>query len=151
MLLRKAAVNNTMIDLQIPDMPWNGKALLREVQSHPWKNSVYHLSFFAVKAQDAVEVGVTLNFIGEPTGVKNDGGILNTEVNEVTVKCKAVDIPESIDVDVSGLGLGDSLTVADLVLPAGAVVAGDQTQTIATVLQGRNADGESTVTTAAVG
>ncbi len=151
MLLRKAAVNNTMIDLQIPDMHWNGKALLREVQSHPWKNSVYHLSFFAVKAQDAVEVGVTLNFIGEPTGVKNDGGILNTEVNEVTVKCKAVDIPESIDVDVSGLGLGDSLTVADLVLPAGAVVAGDQTQTIATVLQGRNADGESTVTTAAVG
>ncbi|MFZ4677967.1 MAG: 50S ribosomal protein L25/general stress protein Ctc [Nodosilinea sp.] len=151
MLLRKAAVNNTMIDLQIPDMPWNGKALLREVQSHPWKNSVYHLSFFAVKAQDAVEVGVTLNFIGEPTGVKNDGGILNTEVNEVTVKCKAVDIPESIDVDVSGLGLGDSLTVADLVLPAGAVVAGDQTQTIATVLQGRNADGESTVTTAVVG
>ena len=96
-------------------------------------------------------MGVTLNFIGEPTGVKNDGGILNTEVNEVTVKCKAVDIPESIDVDVSGLGLGDSLTVADLVLPAGAVVAGDQTQTIATVLQGRNADGESTVTTAAVG
>jgi large subunit ribosomal protein L25 len=151
MLLRKAAVNNTMIDLQIPDMPWNGKALLREVQSHPWKNSVYHLSFFAVKAQDTVEVGVILNFIGEPTGVKNDGGILNTEVNEVTVKCKAVDIPESIDVDVSGLGLGDSLTVADLVLPAGAVVAGDQTQTIATVLQGRNADGESTVTTAAVG
>ncbi len=150
MLLRKAAVNNTMIDLQIPDMPWNGKALLREVQAHPWKSSVYHLSFFAVKAQDAVEVGVTLNFIGEPTGVKNDGGVLNTEVNEVTVKCKAIDIPETIDVDVSSLGIGDSLTVADLVLPAGAVVAGDQTLTIATVLQGRNADGESTVTTAVV-
>ncbi|HSM84000.1 MAG TPA: 50S ribosomal protein L25/general stress protein Ctc [Nodosilinea sp.] len=148
-LLRKAAVNNTMIDLQIPDMPWNGKALLREVQAHPWKKTVYHLSFFAVKAQDAVEVGVALNFVGEPVGVKNDGGVLNTEVNEVTVKCKAIDIPESIDVDVSGLGLGDSLTVADLVLPEGAVVAGDQTQTIATVLQGRNADGESTVTTAA--
>ena len=146
LLLRKAAVNNTMIDLQIPDMPWQGKALLREVQSHPWKNSVYHLSFFAVKAQDAVEVGVTLNFVGEPTGVKNEGGVLNTEVNEVTVKCKAIDIPESIDVDVSGLGIGDSLTVADLVLPEGAVVAGDQTQTIATVLQGRNADGESTAT-----
>ncbi len=146
LLLRKAAVNNTMIDLQIPDMPWQGKALLREVQSHPWKSSVYHLSFFAVKAQDAVEVGVTLNFVGEPTGVKNEGGVLNTEVNEVTVKCKAIDIPESIDVDVSGLGIGDSLTVADLVLPEGAVVAGDQTQTIATVLQGRNADGESTAT-----
>ncbi|MBE9108513.1 50S ribosomal protein L25/general stress protein Ctc [Nodosilinea sp. LEGE 07298] len=142
MLLRKAAVNNTMIDLKIPDMPWNGKALLREVQAHPWKNSLYHLSFFAVKAQDMVEVGVALNFVGEPTGVQNDGGVLNTEVNEVTVKCKAIDIPEVINVDVSGLGVGDSLTVADLVLPEGAMVAGDQTQTVATVLQGRKAESE---------
>ncbi|MGG6237180.1 50S ribosomal protein L25/general stress protein Ctc [Nodosilinea sp. AN01ver1] len=153
MLLRKAAVNNTMIDLKIPDLSWNGKALLREVQSHPWKNLVYHLSFFAVKAQDAVEVGVALNFIGEPTGVQNEGGVLNTEVNEVTVKCKAIDIPETIDVDVSGLGVGDSLTVADLVLPEGAVVAGDQTQTVATVLQGRMAeptgDGDSPTAAAA--
>ncbi|MBW4463050.1 MAG: 50S ribosomal protein L25/general stress protein Ctc [Nodosilinea sp. WJT8-NPBG4] len=142
MLLRKAAVNNTMIDLKIPDMPWNGKALLREVQAHPWKNTVYHLSFFAVKAQDFVEVGVALNFVGEPTGVKDDGGVLNTEINEVTVKCKAIDIPEVIEVDVSGLAVGDSLTVADLVLPEGAVVAGDQTQTIATVLQGRMVEDE---------
>jgi large subunit ribosomal protein L25 len=143
MLLRKAAVNNTMIDLQIPDMSWNGKALLREVQSHPWKNSVYHLSFFAVKAQDAVEVGVSLNFVGDPVGVRDDGGVLNTEVNEVTVKCKAIDIPESIDVDVSGLAVGDSLTVADLPLPDGAVVAGDQSQVVATVLQGRKVEGEA--------
>ncbi|MGF1566512.1 MAG: 50S ribosomal protein L25/general stress protein Ctc [Nodosilinea sp.] len=143
MLLRKAAVNNTMIGLAIPDLAWNGKALLREVQSHPWKNLVYHLSFFAVSAQDAVEVGVVLNFVGEPAGVRDGGGVLNTEVNEVTVKCKAVDIPESIDVDVSALAVGDSLTVADLILPAGAVVAGDQTQTIATVLQTRKADGET--------
>lgn len=141
MLLRKAAVNNTMIDLTIPDMPWNGKALLREVQTHPWKNMVYHLSFFAVKAQDAVEVGVTLNFVGEPVGVKNGGGVLNTETNEVTVKCKAVDIPESIDVDVSGLEVGDSITVADLPLPEGAEIAGDQALIIATVLQGRRAEG----------
>ncbi|MFH7242692.1 MAG: 50S ribosomal protein L25/general stress protein Ctc [Spirulina sp.] len=136
LLLRKVAINNTMIDINVPDMPWSGKALLREVQTHPWKNLVYHLSFFAVKAQDAVEVGVTLNFVGEPVGVKDGGGMLNTEVNEVTVKCKVVDIPEVIDVDVSGLAVGDALTVADLNLPEGAVVAGDQSQIIASVLQG---------------
>lgn len=142
-LLRKAAVNNTMIDLKIPDIDWNGKALLREVQSHPWKNSVYHISFFAVKAQDAVEVGVALNFVGEPAGVKSGGGVLNTEVNEVTVKCKAIDIPEIINVDVSHLEVGDSITVADLVLPEGAVVAGDQTQTVAAVLQTRKAESDT--------
>lgn len=140
MLLRKAAVNNTMIDLKIPDQSWTGKALLREVQSHPWKNLVYHLSFFAVKAQDEVEVGVVLNFVGEPAGVRNEGGVLNTEINDVTVKCKAVDIPESIDVDVSGLGIGDSLTLADLVLPEGAEVVGEPEQAIATVLQARKAE-----------
>lgn len=136
LLLRKVAVNNTMIDINVPDMPWNGKALLREVQTHPWKNLVYHLSFYAVKAQDAVEVGVNLHFVGEPVGVKDGGGVLNTEVNEVTVKCKAVDIPEVINVDVSGLAVGDAITVADLDLPEGAVVAGDQKQIIASVLQG---------------
>ena len=136
LLLRKVAINNTMINITIPDLPWSGKALLREVQSHPWKNLVYHLSFFAVKAQDAVEVGVTLNFVGEPVGVKDGGGMLNTEVNEVTVKCKAVDIPEVINVDVSGLAVGDAITVADLNLPEGAVVAGDQQQIVASVLQG---------------
>lgn len=147
-LLRRASVNNTMITLQIPEISWTGKALLREVQSHPWKNLVYHLSFFAVKAQDEVEVEVGLNFVGEPKGVRLEGGVLNTELNEVTVKCKVMDIPESITVDVSNLGLGETLTVADLALPAGAVVAGDQHQAVATVLQSRKAEsqpGESTV------
>lgn len=49
-LLRQAVVNTTVIDLQIPDLPWQGKALVRQVQTHPWKSSLYHLSFFAVKA-----------------------------------------------------------------------------------------------------
>jgi large subunit ribosomal protein L25 len=139
-LLRQVAVNNTMIDLAIPDISWNGKALLREVQTHPWKNLTYHLSFFAVKAQDQVQVEVNLHFVGEPTGVRNEGGVLNTELNSVTVACKAVDIPEVLNVDVANLGLGDSLTVADIPLPEGAVIMGDAAQTVATVLQPRKAD-----------
>ncbi len=139
-LLRRAVVNNTMIDISIPDISWKGKALLREVQSHPWKNLVYHLSFFAVKAQDQVQVEVNLNFVGNPKGVREEGGVLNTELNSVTVACKAIDIPEIIDVDVSGLNLGETLTVADLNLPEGAEVVGESTQAVATVLQARKAE-----------
>ena len=47
-LLKKAAINNTLVDLNIPDIPWNGKAIIREVQAHPWKKTLYHLSFFSV-------------------------------------------------------------------------------------------------------
>ncbi|WP_052050728.1 50S ribosomal protein L25/general stress protein Ctc [Leptolyngbya sp. KIOST-1] len=140
MLLRKAAVNNTMIDLQIPDLSWNGKALLREVQAHPWKNALYHLSFFAVKAQDEVEVVVPIHFVGEAKGVTDEGGVLNSEITELTVKCKAINIPESIDIDITNLAVGDTLSITDLTLPAGAVVVGEVDQAIATVLPGRMAE-----------
>jgi large subunit ribosomal protein L25 len=45
-LLRKAYVNKTEIDLDISDLSWKGKAIIREVQAHPWKKNLYHLSFF---------------------------------------------------------------------------------------------------------
>jgi large subunit ribosomal protein L25 len=46
-LLRNAYVNKTKIDLNIADESWQGKAVIREVQAHPWKKTLYHLSFFS--------------------------------------------------------------------------------------------------------
>ncbi|UXE60427.1 MAG: 50S ribosomal protein L25 [Woronichinia naegeliana WA131] len=47
-LLRYAKANETLVDVKIPDLSWEGKALIREIQSHPWKRTLYHLSFFYV-------------------------------------------------------------------------------------------------------
>ncbi len=52
-LLRNAKVNETVIEVKIPDLPWTGNALIREVQSHPWKRTVLHLSFFHVANAEA--------------------------------------------------------------------------------------------------
>ena len=49
-LLKNASINNTLIDVNIPDISWNGKAIIREVQAHPWKKTLFHLSFFSVSA-----------------------------------------------------------------------------------------------------
>jgi large subunit ribosomal protein L25 len=118
-LLKKATVNNTLVQVNIPDISWNGKALLREVQTHPWKRSqVYHLSFFSVASQDSLEVTVPLHFLGQAAGIKS-GGILDPVITEIQVLCAPGDIPESIDVDVSNLEIGDSLHVGDLILPQG--------------------------------
>ena len=118
-LLKKATVNNTLVQVNIPDISWNGKALLREVQTHPWKRSqVYHLSFFSVASQDSLEVTVPLHFLGQAAGIKS-GGILDPVITELQVQCAPGDIPESIDVDVSNLEIGDSLHVRDLILPQG--------------------------------
>ena len=84
-LLKKASVNNTLIQLQIPELSWSGQTLLREVQTHPWKGFLQHISFFAVSAESAIDVVVPLHFVGESIGVKLNSGILETSMTEMTL------------------------------------------------------------------
>ncbi|MCU0551081.1 MAG: 50S ribosomal protein L25 [Leptolyngbya sp. Prado105] len=48
-LVRDAAPNRSVVEVNIPELSWNGKTVMREVQTHPWKGSLYHISFFAQK------------------------------------------------------------------------------------------------------
>lgn len=143
-LLKKHAVNNTLIDLSIPDLSWTGKTLLREVQVHPWKGFPYHLSFFAVGSQDSLEVELSLHFVGESVGVKLGGGILETVLTQLAVKCKPDSIPEAIEVDISNLNVGDALHIHELVLPPGVVALGEPSQVVVTVLGASSGAGEET-------
>ena len=47
-LLKKTSANKTIIDLNVPEISWNGKTVIREIQYHPYKPEIYHLSFFSV-------------------------------------------------------------------------------------------------------
>ncbi|PZO47720.1 MAG: 50S ribosomal protein L25, partial [Phormidesmis priestleyi] len=70
-LLRKATVNKSVITVNVTDLPWKGKVILREVQKHPWKNKIHHLSFFSISSQSEIEVSMPINFVGEAIGVVN--------------------------------------------------------------------------------
>ncbi|MFB8792898.1 MAG: 50S ribosomal protein L25/general stress protein Ctc [Microcoleus sp.] len=148
-LLKKRAVNNTLIDLSIPDLSWTGKTLLREVQVHPWKGFPYHLSFFAVGSQDSLEVELSLHFVGESVGVKLGGGILDTVLMQLAVKCKPDSIPQAIEVDISNLKVGDALHIHELILPPGVVAVGEPNQVVVSVL-GTQAGSEEETEAAAV-
>ena len=149
-LLKQAGVKNSLIQLNIPDLSWSGKTLLREVQKHPWKDSLYHLSFFAVAAQDSIEVEVPLNFTGNSPGVKQDGGILGTEITQLAVRCAPNKIPENIDVDISALRIGGALHVGELTLPDGVIALGNKEQVVVQVLapQSREVSETASETTA---
>lgn len=136
-LLKSAVVNNTLINVNIPELSWSGKALLREVQRHPWKGFPYHLSFFSIASQKSVEVDVRLNFVGEAIGVKQSGGLLDSPLSEVRVQCPPDRIPEAIDVDVSDLPVGGSLAVKDLNIPEGVKIMAEPKQLVVTVLASR--------------
>ena len=90
--------------------------LLREVQSHPVSGAILHADFYEVDLTKKLEVTVALHFAGKAIGVEA-GGILQPIVREITVKCLPTEIPAFIEVDVSELGIHDSIHVEELKLP----------------------------------
>lgn len=133
-LLKRASVNNTLIDLNITDAPWRGKALIRELQLHPAKGTPYHLSFFAVAGHGDTNVEVRLRFQGDAVGVKQEGGVLDTVVTELQVSCAPENIPEFIDIDVSNLKIGDSLSISDISFPDGVTPLAEPERVIVSLL-----------------
>ncbi|MEM6449381.1 MAG: 50S ribosomal protein L25/general stress protein Ctc [Cyanobacteria bacterium P01_D01_bin.105] len=138
-LLRKATVNKSVITVNVPDLPWSGKVILREVQKHPWKNKLHHLSFFSIASQKEIEVSMPLHFVGEAIGVSNKGGTLDMVITEVQLKCPPDAIPQSLDVDVSDLDIGDALHIGEIKLPEGTSIAADNKLLVVSVLAGRTA------------
>jgi large subunit ribosomal protein L25 len=107
--------------------------LVRELQTHPVTGRPLHADFYEVDLTERLTVSVTLHFVGKAVGVVN-GGILQPILREVEVECLPTEIPEYIEVDVSPLGVHDSLHVSDLQLPQGVTAVGDPTQTVVSVL-----------------
>lgn len=150
-LLRQATVNKSLITVNVTDIPWSGKVILREVQTHPWKNKLHHLSFFSIASQSEIEVSMPINFVGNAIGVTDQGGTLDTVMTEIQLKCPPDAIPQSLDVDVSEMNIGDALHVGEITLPKGSSVAADPAQLVVSVLAPRTmtaADSEETETEA---
>ena len=141
-LVRSAALNNTLINVKVPELPWSGQALLREVQAHPWKGNLYHLSFFSIASQDSVEVVVPIHYNGTAKGVKNENGTLDVMVSELSIRCAPNAIPETLDIDVSDLGVGDNLHISNLKLPAGVEAVSDTDKTLVMVAAPRTVASE---------
>lgn len=133
-LLKQASINNTIIQLNITDVPWRGQTLLREVQRHPTKRFPYHLSFFSVAAQDTVDVEVPLHIVGEAPGVKIEGGALDAVLTHIQVRCAPDRIPEAIEIDTSQMNMGDVLYLQDLVLPEGASLIAETNEAVVSIL-----------------
>jgi len=109
--------------------------LPRELQVHPVTDAILHVDFLAVKADATVTVELPVTFLNEeecPGLVR--GGVLNVVRHEVEVNCPANAIPESIEIDLTGLEIGDSVHISMVSLPANVVpTIDDRDFTIATV------------------
>ena len=102
------------------------KVVLKELQKDPAKGKFLHADFLRVSRKTKLKVIIPINFLNEEecAGVKNEGGVLNKTIREVEVMCLAGNIPESIDIDVTALDLGQSVRLTEINLPDGAEIPG---------------------------
>ncbi len=123
LLLSRVNYETTLIDLTV-DGGRPAKALIREVQRHPSRPFILHVDLFKIRAGEKLHVAVPIRLIGNPAGVRDEGGVLQESMHELTVECLPEDIPASIDVDIEDLQLGQSVYVSQLSVP-NAVILND--------------------------
>jgi len=117
-LLAGVRLESTPVELESDDGTVE-TVLVREIQRHPWRPEVLHVDLLRIRADRKVRVTVPIRIEGIPTGVRNEGGMLQQIRYELEVECLPSEIPEEFAVDVNALAVGDSLHVADL--PTGGV------------------------------
>lgn len=129
------AGRNTLLNLEIDD---NGEtitklSLLREIQIDYLTQMPIHIDLTTIDVKNKIHVNVPVHFNGTPVGVKDDDGILEELIRELQVECLPGIIPNSIEVDVSGLGINDAVHVRDLDLPEGVTPLHDEDETVVIV------------------
>lgn len=107
--------------------------LIRDVQWDHLGSNIIHIDLARVDLTERVTVEVPLHFVGDAPGLKSEGAILEHQITEIEVEALAVEIPEEIRVDVSGLELGQTITVGDLKLPSGVTTKLDPETIIASI------------------
>jgi len=117
--LENDAVYSSIISLSI-----DGKAedtIIKDIQRHPAKQIILHMDFLRVSKTTKLQTRVPLNFINEDicVGVKLGGGLIAHTMTDIEISCLPKDLPESIDVDMAEVDVGQIVHLSDLTLPDG--------------------------------
>ena len=129
------AYENALLNLKSDDSKLNGKvALIKSVQVNPLSRRPEHVDFFAIDLNKTVRVSVEIKIEGKAIGIA-EGGLLNIVMRSVEVECLPTAIPEFLTLDVSNLGVGESLHASELAMPAGVKLISRPEVTIAAVVE----------------
>lgn len=106
-------------------------SIVKDIQRHPVRRDVTHVDFLRIDPDQAVTVDVPLVMIGEAKAVTDADGMVDQNLFSLTVNASPENIPNELEMDISALGIGDSLRVSDIVLPAGVTTDMDPEETVA--------------------
>src|SRR5918996_323187 len=129
-LLGQIAPGTTVVELNLEGRV--SRTLIREIQRHPFKRQVLHIDFQELVAGEKITVNVPILLIGTAAGVK-DGGTVEEVMREVSIEVDPANIPNHFEIDISALGINDSVHVSDIKVPEGVEILDDLEATVAVV------------------
>ena len=131
-VLRSEAGRNTIFTLDVEGVGAS-EVMFHDRQIDPVRGRLVHADFQRLVKGQKIEVTVPLHLVGEPVGVREEQGVLEQIMREVEIRCEPREIPDSIDVDVSNLGVHDVLHVSDIQVAQNIEILNDMDSVVATV------------------
>jgi large subunit ribosomal protein L25 len=135
-LITTGAGENILIDLNIEDgkSTQSHRAMIKEIQVDPVRQNILHVDLYAISMDKKISVEVPVTLTGTAVGVSEEGGILQQVSRTLEVSCLPDQIPDTFELEVTDLTIGDSLHVSDLKIPEGIEVMAEDELTIASVV-----------------
>lgn len=127
-ILNSASGHNTIFDLNVEGE--QDKAMVVDWQYEPLKGKLLHVDLKRIAMDQKMKVSVPVVIQGTAKGVLEEGGLLEVVLREIQIECLPADIPSNVTVDVSGLGMGDAIRVADLPKSAGVEYLNEDDSTV---------------------
>lgn len=131
--VRAYLAGNVIFDLEIEGL---GKetAMIKEVQRDVISGDIKHIDFLHISMDEKVTVTVPIALVGDAAGVQ-EGGVIQQLLWELEVECLPLEIPETIEIDISNLDIGESLSVSEVSAPGGTDILTSGEEVIVTIVQ----------------
>jgi len=134
-LLKTVAGRALLIELSRDDKPDKALSFLQEIQRDPMTDRYLHVDLHEVKAEEKFEIRVPVRVTGESFGVKNQSGVLEIASHLLRIRCLPKDLPESIEVDVTPLNVGQTIKIGELKPVPGVTFLDDKGQPVVSCVE----------------
>ena len=133
--LSEAGGRHAVLEVKVPGAKTPVHAIIKAMQLHPLRDTLQHFDLLEVRMDRPIQATVSIMFVGEAEGVKTFGGILAQNAHELTIEALPGDLPEHVELDISALGIGDSIKLSDLPARPGITYIGDPDTMLASVAE----------------
>jgi len=132
-ILHSETGRNTIFTLNVEGSKQDN-AMVKDYQLDPVHGSLIHVDFIQIAMDRRLELDVNIELVGEPVGVKIDGGVMDFVTRSIEVECLPADIPESIKVDVTELKINDYIRVSNLEVDSKVKILSDPDVVVVTII-----------------